>query len=70
MAAPTAADRSKLLQELDLRHDALLRELDDLNQRVEQALGQLRPSASDGNTAPRSIRISRQGAEADEAEGD
>jgi hypothetical protein len=70
MAVPAAADRSKLLQELDLRHDALLRELDELNQRVEQALGELRPPVTDGNAPPRSIRISRQGAKAEEGEED
>jgi hypothetical protein len=67
MPSPVVADRSKLLQELDLRHDALLRELDELNQQVEQALGQLRPSSTDA-AASRSIRTSRQAVDAGENE--
>jgi hypothetical protein len=69
MAAPAAADRSKLLQELDLRHDALLRELDELNQRVEQALGQLRPSRL-SDSAPAALKISRRDAETQSSEED
>ena len=66
MAPPAAADRSKLLQELDLRHDTLLRELDELNLRVEQALGALRPP-SPGSV---SIGVSRRDALAQSSEED
>jgi hypothetical protein len=61
-----AADRSKLLEEMDLRHDLLLRELDDLNLRIEQALGALRPAA------PRlaSLTVSRRDAEPQSSEDD
>jgi hypothetical protein len=69
MPAPPAADRSKLLQELDLRHDALLRELDDLNQRVEQALSQLRPPSPNDST-PVTLKISRRDAETQSSEED
>ena len=61
MTAPAATDRGKLLQDLDLRHDSLLRELDDLNQRVEEALSQLRP-ARPSDAAPVAIKISRRDA--------
>jgi hypothetical protein len=64
-----AADRSKLLEEMDVRHDLLLRELDDLNLRIEQALGQLRPSARDYLPSV-TLKISRRDAEPQSSEED
>jgi hypothetical protein len=54
--AADAADRSRLLHEMDQRHDALLDELNELNRRIEEALGALRPAAADNATTKTSRR--------------
>ncbi len=45
-------DTGKLLQALDLRHEELLRDLEDLNLQIEQALSQLRPNEPKEEAAP------------------
>jgi hypothetical protein len=48
-------DRTQLLRLLDLRHDDLMRQLDDLNERIESALvktGDLEKAASTPRAAP------------------
>jgi hypothetical protein len=42
----TEIDRANVLQDLDLRHDELLAELEALNGEVEAALGALRPPSA------------------------
>jgi hypothetical protein len=42
----TEIDRANVLQDLDLRHDELLAELEALNREVEAALGALKPSSA------------------------
>jgi hypothetical protein len=39
----TEIDRLNMVQEFDLRHDELLRDLERLNHQIEQVLGSVRP---------------------------
>ncbi len=45
-------DRSQLLQTLDKRHDDLARQLDELNERIEQALAGSDAAARPAETPP------------------
>ena len=47
----TATEQLEKLLDLDARHDELLRQLDELDQRVEQTLKQFQPSAAEPDAA-------------------
>ena len=44
----THLDRTALLHALDVRHDQLLNQLDDLNEEIERALNAVRPEIVEG----------------------
>lgn len=52
-------DRTHLLRTLDERHDALVRQLDELNERIEQTLARCGVAVPDSNNARPSGSVSR-----------
>jgi hypothetical protein len=43
----TETDRANLVRDLGLRHDALLKDLDSLDQQIERTLAAIRPPSAD-----------------------